>query len=60
MAVAFQVSFSARFCGSTTGSPNEVRQIAESNDSGDRPSRRKARCAIAAAGTSVLGNGSTA
>src|ERR1700722_10756220 len=52
MAVAFQVSFSARFSGSTTGVPNEARQIAGSSSSVGRPPT-KARCAITPAGASV-------
>ena len=43
MAVAFQVSLSVRFSGSTTGVPNDARQIAGSIRSGGRPPT-KARC----------------
>src|SRR5947199_4599443 len=43
MAVAFQVSFSERFSGSTTGAPKEARQIAGSKGStGGAPMKARA------------------
>src|SRR6266851_1832746 len=52
MAVAFQVSFSARFSGSTTGAPYEARQIAGSSSSGGSPPT-KARWARTLTGSRV-------
>src|SRR4029079_16847268 len=51
MAVAFQVSLSERFSGSTTGVPYDARQIAGSNSAGDAPT--KARWASTPAGSRV-------